>query len=155
MPITGNQHLCYEIRGQAGQYFNFISDTCVSVNAHYVERQMVDTTKVLHVVDEVAIRAVDTDGNCINIRVERNGCITYVNGVATDSYFVAGVNISAVGSRTVVNIPNCGDIDLEMEIICENVNGIDMLRFEVMRGINLKETSHGLLGKHLLYAYIP
>ena len=29
-------HLCYEIHGAANQYFNFISDECMPVNAHYV-----------------------------------------------------------------------------------------------------------------------
>ena len=30
-------HLCYEIHGTADTYFNFVSDDCTSVNAHYVQ----------------------------------------------------------------------------------------------------------------------
>ena len=153
MPIPADsQHLCYEIRGAADQYFNFISDACVSVNAHYVEGTLAGEDKVLHVVDEIAIRAVDNMGSCVNILVDRNGCTTSVNSVITDSYFVAGINVTTVGNRITVNVPNCDDQDLEMEVICENLNGIEMLHFEVTRGLNLRETSHGLLGKHTLLA---
>ena len=40
VPVFGTQerHLCYEIHGRPMRYFNLISDSCVSVNAHYVER---------------------------------------------------------------------------------------------------------------------
>jgi hypothetical protein len=149
VPIPDFDHLCYEIRGAADRYFNFISDSCVSVNAHYVERTMAGETKVLHVVDEIAIRAVNNLGNCVNILVERNGCTITIDDVIldSDSYSVGGITVTRVGKRITVIVPNCDDQDLEMEIICENMNGLDMLRFEVMRGLNLRETSHGLLGQ--------
>lgn len=147
MPIPVGEHLCYEIRGAADKYFNFISDSCVSVNAHYVEHQVAGESKPLHVIDEIAIRAVDTSNtSCVDILVDRNGCTTSVGGVPTSSYSENGVRVTSSGSRVVVNVPNCQDMDLEMEVVCENLNGVNMLRFEVTRGLNLRESSHGLLG---------
>ena len=118
-----------------------------------MERTLAGETKVLHVVDEIAIRAVNNLGNCVNILVEKNGCTITIDDVIldSDSYSVGGITVTRVGKRITVIVPNCDDQDLEMEIICENMNGLDMLRFEVMRGLNLRETSHGLLGKHILY----
>lgn len=147
MPIPVGEHLCYEIRGASNQYFNFISDSCVSVNAHYVEHALAGESKPLHVIDQIAIRAVDTSNtSCIDILVDRNGCTASVDNTPTTAYSQNGVIVAASNSRVVVNVPNCRDMDLEMEIICENMNGVDMLRFEVTRGLNLRESSHGLLG---------
>jgi collagen type VI alpha len=147
VPIQGSGHLCYEIRGAADQYFNFISDSCVSVNAHYTQHTLATEKKPLHVVDEIAIRVVDTAGACVDILVDRNGCTTAINSAAQGSYNTDGVSVSAVGNRVTVAVPNCNDMDLDMEVVCETRNGIDMIRFEVMRGFNLRETSHGLLGQ--------
>ena len=149
VPLPNSQHLCYEIRGQVDQYFNFISDSCVSVNAHYVERSVSERTRPLHVIDEIAIRAIDNSGECVNILADRNGCTASVDGFVTSSYSSAGVSMRIVDNTIVVNVPNCNDTDLEMEVICETMSGVDMIRFEVTRGINLRETSHGLLGRYL------
>ena len=35
LPVNGAESLCYEVHGSAGDYFNLISDTCTSVNAHF------------------------------------------------------------------------------------------------------------------------
>ena len=153
VPLPGSGHLCYEIRGAADKYFNFISDECVSVNAHYSERSpLPGETRRLHVVDQIAVRAVDNAGNCINILVDRNGCSTSVNSeTITAAYDADGVTVRPAASNTVVvGVPNCGDFDLEMEVVCETTNGVEMIRFEVMRGLNLRETSHGLLGNYYI-----
>ncbi|CAI8014101.1 hypothetical protein GBAR_LOCUS8848, partial [Geodia barretti] len=140
-------HLCYEIRGVADQFFNFISDECVSVNAHYSERSpLPGETRQLHIIDQIAIRAVDNANDCINILVDRNGCVTTANReTISNAYNKGGVTVSAADNRVVVGVPNCGDLDLEMEVVCETRNGVEMIRFEVMRGHNLRDTSHGLL----------
>ena len=98
-------------------------------------------------VDEIAIRAVNNVGECVDILVERNGCSASVDSETVDSYDEGGVTVASSGERVAVGIPNCGDLQLEMEILCETRNGIEMIRFEVTRGFNLRETSHGLLGK--------
>ena len=43
--------LCYEIHGRPREYFNFVTDDCASVNAHYI-----DITDHLNVIDRVGIR---------------------------------------------------------------------------------------------------
>lgn len=149
VPIPDSQHLCYEIRGTADRYFNFISDSCVSVNAHYVEHSVAGDRRPLHVVDQIGIRAVDNASSCVNILVDRNGCTTSVNSSPRLSYSRNGITVVATSAGAVVNVPNCNDVDLEMEIICENMIGVDMLRFEVTRGTNLREVSHGLLGNNM------
>ena len=148
-------HLCYEIRGVADQFFNFISDECVSVNAHYSERSpLPGETRQLHIIDQIAIRAVDNANDCINILVDRNGCVTTANReTISNAYNKGGVTVSAADNRVVVGVPNCGDLDLEMEVVCETRNGVEMIRFEVMRGHNLRDTSHGLLGMLILCTY--
>ena len=150
VPLPGGAgHLCYEIRGVADQFFNFISDECVSVNAHYSEHApLPGEARRLHVIDQIAIRAVDNANDCIDILVDRNGCVASVNSeTLATTYNTGGVTVSIVDNRVIVGVPNCGDLDLEMEIVCETINGVEMIRFEVMRGLNLRETSHGLLGE--------
>ena len=139
------QHLCYEIRGIKDMYFNFISDSCVSVNAHYAERILASESTPLHVMDEIAIRAVNNAKQCTNILIDRTNCTTSVdNSVINAAYDVSGIRVIPRGNTVVITVPNCNDTDLEMEIECEEG---DRLRFEVTRGINLREESHGLVGK--------
>ena len=139
------QHLCYEIRGIKDMYFNFISDSCVSVNAHYAERMLTSDPKPLHVMEEIAIRAVNNVKQCINILIDRTNCTTSVdNSVINTNYDVNGIRVILRGNIVVVAVPNCNDTDLEMKIQCEEG---DRLRFEVTRGMNLREESHGLVGK--------
>ena len=46
-----------------------------------------------------------------------------------------------------VSVPNCESVQLVMWIVCEEVRGEEMLKFTITRGVNLRPTSHGLLGK--------
>ena len=41
--------LCYEVHGRPREYFNFVTDDCASVNAHYI-----DLTADLNIIDRVA-----------------------------------------------------------------------------------------------------
>lgn len=150
VPIAGRvplEHLCYEIRGESDQYFNFISDTCVSVNAHYDARILPSESKPLHVVNEIAIRAVDKAGACVNILIDRNGCTSLVNGGTASNYERDGITLTFDGQTYRVSVPNCDAGDLEMEVVCEESNNLTMLRFEVTRGSSLSADSHGLIGK--------
>ena len=151
IPLSDTQHLCYEIYGDMDQYFNYISTTCVSVNAHYVEyaTDLVGETRPLHVIDKIAIRAVDSAGKCVNILVERNGCTISANSVPNPAYSSNGVTVNRVGNRISVNVPNCNDTDLNMDITCQTLHGINMLRLEVMKAVDITDTSHGLMGTNL------
>ena len=51
------------------------------------------------------------------------------------------------GRRVRISVPNCENVQLVMWIVCEEVRGEGMLRFIITRGVNLRPTSHGLLGK--------
>ena len=55
--LTENEvvNLCYEIHGRAGEYFNLVSDSCVSVNAHYRKAHQL---LGYNIIDEIAVRAV-------------------------------------------------------------------------------------------------
>lgn len=148
VPISDTQHLCYEIYGDMDLYFNYISTACVSVNVHYKElaTDLVGETRPLHLIDEVAIHTVDNSGNCINILVDRNGCTTSVNGAFNRMYSDEGVILSAIGNRVSVNVPNCYSMDIKMEIICETINRMDIIRLEIMKAFDKEDSSHGLLG---------
>ena len=136
------RRLCYEIHGAAGQYFNLISDECLSVNAHYVGRD-----GALNVLDKIGIRAVNRNGRCLNISVNLDGCTATVNGVQRQQYRRGGIQLQVDGNIVTVSVPNCFDTNVEMEVECQNISGLEMLRFEVTRGLNLREDSHGLIGK--------
>ncbi len=152
--------LCYEIHGAAGDYFNFISDECVSVNAHYVERLVpADTSDGsegpefdnLNFLDEIGVRAVDNSGRCVEISVALGadgGCRPTINGEPRLRYSSRGVGVRTMGGNVVsISVPNCLDTDLEMTVACESLGGVDMIRFMVTRGLNLREESHGLIGE--------
>ena len=146
--------LCYEIHGEDDQYFNLVSDCCTSVNAHYVS-----INDYLNVVDEVAIRVVDDIGQCRNIRIDLEGCSASIDGMTISSpYRAFGVTVRPYQGRVRISTPNCdSDITLVMWTICQNNTIIDpftyvpfraqMIKFVIARGINLNESSHGLIGR--------
>ena len=60
--------LCYQVHGEADKFFNFVSDSCVSVNSHY-SRAVTNPNITLNIVDAIGVRAVANDGTCVNISV--------------------------------------------------------------------------------------
>lgn len=159
--------LCFEIHGERDQYFNLVSDNCVSVNAHYVAMN-----ENFNVMDEIGIRAVDQDLVCHNIAVHVDTCSATVDGQKlSGNYRSAGIFIrNEYSNRVRVSVPNCNTSHLVMYIICQqNLTVKDpwggpdfkasMLKFVIARGINLNENSHGWLGKFYLSTvntdYIP
>ena len=144
--------LCYEVHGEANQNFNLVSDTCVSVNAHYMSvRSDVD----INVIDTIGVRAVGNDNQCRNIQVDLDGCRASVDGVEiTMPYRMAGISVRKYTNRVRI-APNCEDHDLVMWVFCLNITFTynytstlqsPMIRFVIARGFNLQETSHGILG---------
>jgi hypothetical protein len=147
--------LCFEIHGEESQYFNLVSDDCVSVNAHYVR-----LNEYLNIIDQVAVRAVDDTERCRNIAVDLDTCLPTLDGVQLRSNFKEnGVFIRIYRSHVRISVPNCnGTSHLVMNVICQrNLTLIDpftyekskadMIKYVITRGINLNENSHGLLGK--------
>jgi len=95
---------------------------------------------------------------CRNIQVDLDGCSIstgHSGGVmtklgASEMFSVAGISARKTRSdRVRVSLPNCENVNLVLWVICER-QPINMIRFQIARGINLNPTSHGLLGKCLL-----
>ena len=152
-------NLCYEVHGDTDTTFNLVSDGCISVNAHYAQ---VRPTESQNIIDAVYVRAVDNAGTCHNIAVSLSGCSASVNGVGISSvYSRMGVSVRPYSNRVRIAVPNCAELDLVMWVICQNrtfwssqtgSNGqeitfnAEMIKFVIARGLNLQETSHGILG---------
>ena len=140
----GDEFMCYEVHGEAGKYFNLISDTCTSVNAHF--SQLPSDLK-LNRMSEIGIYASGTSNTCAEIQISLNNCAGFVNGEAiTSSYQQLGISVRQYKNRWRVSVPNCGSSQsLILWIFCDTEP--DMLQFRIARGKNLAPTSHGLLGK--------
>ena len=142
--------LCYEIHGRSNRHFNLISDTCVSVNAYYTA--MNDPING-NIISAFGIRAVDNSGSsCTDIEVIQNQTTGYcelrVDGVQTSAYSMNGISASLRSFyKARVSVPNCEQLPLVMWIKCRNIQDQFMMSFDVKRGVNLRPTSHGLLGK--------
>jgi hypothetical protein len=149
--------LCYEVHGSSDQWFNLVTDECATVNAQYVS-----LTESLNVIDEVGVRAVDNDDQCVNVHVNIDNCTADVNGVALDlmgRYSVKGISVRRYNNRIRISVPNCNELTLVMWVICEmrtfydpddpdNDLSAEMIKFVVMRGLNFgHRTAHGLLGE--------
>ena len=154
--------LCYEVHGKAEEYFNLISDTCTSVNAFYQKADTGSPNIDLNVVTKIGVRAVAGDNRtCMDIEVDLESCSASVDGVLLEqaSYSVNGIRLrwNANNSRVRIAVPNCADNLLVMWVFCASGNVEDpvtwvyyqarFIRFVVMRGLNLNEFSHGLIGK--------
>ena len=136
--------MCYEVHGEAGKYFNLISDTCISVNALY--SALVDQPRI-NMMGEIGIYAKGRGSNasCVEFRIRHSGCSGSVNGeTITSLYQQDSISIRAYPKRWRVSLPNCGSSQVVIWIFCEDPP--EMLRLHIARGNNLSPTSHGLLG---------
>lgn len=153
LPMPHTYSLCFEIHGAPDKYFNFISDSCTSVNGHYfgVPSPDPDDNRNFHGVDEVHILAVDKASRCVRISVNlqsNNLCTTAVGSTQVSSYDRDGVSVSVSGNVTMVTVPNCVDGALTMMVSCNVTSlGIGFQEFRVIRGLNLNEVSHGIIGE--------
>ena len=141
--------MCYEIHGEAGKIFNLISDGCVQVNAEYAA---MDIPGNGNIISKIGVLAYDTVGDCISVLVDMNDCIPVVNGVPynTTMYNVNGVNARYRNNRARIAVPNCNNDhdfdDLIFWVVCQNISGQKMIKFQVVRGSGLVPDSHGLIG---------
>ncbi len=149
VPVYKDQSsLCFEVHGAANKTFNLVSDICTSVNALYTPMRNPDDGNIM---SEIGIQAVGQSGtNCHEIKVLLDGCQVFVDGleITTQKMTTDGIRVRRInGNKFRVSVPNCENIRLIMSIMCLKVTGQDMLRFDISRGLNLRPTSHGLLGK--------
>ena len=153
--VTDVTSLCYEIHGEAGKIFNLVSDGCVQVNAEY---SAMDIPENGNIISKIGVAATDTDGDCIEIEVDVDDCVPVVNGVpySTTRYNSNGVTArlrSGRNTRAVIDVPNCDDSilgplvdNLKFWVVCQDIGGQKMIKFQVMRGNNLHPDAHGLIG---------
>ena len=144
--------LCYEVFGRANSTFNLVSDTCVNVNARYAP---MDNPEEGNIIRAVGVRAKGlSDSSCHNIRVDLEGCSATIETPDGNSQSLAsmerfqsdGISVRKYPNRVRISAPNCENVMLVMWVICENRNNQDMIKFVIARGVNLRPSSHGLLG---------
>ena len=152
--------LCYEVHGQKHTYFNLISDTCTSVNAFYEEASINSSNIDLNVVTRIGVRAVARDNKtCVDIQVDLHSCNASIDGVGLDltTFAFNGISVRRKpNSRVRIAVPNCANTQLVMYVFCASgmvedpvtweYYSASFIRFVVLRGLNLNEFSHGLLG---------
>ena len=152
--------LCYEVHGRADEYFNLISDECTSVNAFYQKVDVASPNIDLNVVTKIGVKAVGNNGACKHIEVDLNTCSATINGNILNSreYSKDGIRIrwNVMNTRVSIAVPNCADNQLVMWVFCSHGQvedpvtwvyyNITFMRFVVMRGLNLNELSHGIIG---------
>ena len=161
MPGDPISSLCYEVHGEANAYFNLISDECTSVNAFYQAVSTPSPNIDLNVVTQIGVRAVGDSSTCWNIQVNLDGmCSVSVDGGPVPAVTFDGISVKRYvnSSRVRISVPNCGDTMLVMWVFCKDGRvedpvtweffDISFIRYVVMRGLNLDEKSHGLIGKH-------
>lgn len=152
--------LCYEVHGEGDKWFNLVSDECTSVNALYV-----GLSERLNIIDDITVKTVDNQQQCINISVSiENGCRAVVGGANLSRYSFGGVSVRTYTNRIRISVPNCNDLTLVMWVLCgeQNFQVVDDLgdttsvrrnaiKFVVMRGLNYgNRLAHGLLGNVLV-----
>ena len=148
-----SQSLCYEIYGSAGTILNLISDRCVSVNAHYTAMSVPENGNII---TSVGIMAVDNAGQCIGVTIAAaNQCMPVIamgsaTQTLTGTYSRQGVTVRRSLQRVRVSVPNCENVQLVMWAVCEGEGAQQQIRVMITRGLNLRPTSHGLIGKHAL-----
>ena len=146
--------LCYEIHGDADQWFNLVTDNCTTVNALY---EHLKGNLNVNVIKKIGVKAVDDDNKCVKILVDREQCSVNVEGtnLGMERYSSGNINVRRYSKRARISVPNCNDINLIMWVICEertilisneSITG-KMLKFVVLRGLNYGRRAHGLLGK--------
>ena len=153
--ITANDpHLCFEVHGQRDTIFNLISDSCTSVNALFSGMTPPATGNII---STIGIKAVDYVGNCVEIEISLSSqCMPVINGsngevIVASRYTSNGVSVRKHQLGVRVAVPNCENTPLVLWVLCDETRGQDMIKFVISRGVNLRPTSHGILGTSETY----
>ena len=143
--------LCYSVHGEDNQWFNLVTDRCITVNALYTS-----LNEGQNIITKIGVKAVDDYSECVEILVDSNQCSVSIDGrvIGMESYSSGNINVRKYSKHAHISVPNCDAITLIMWVICEqhtilssNVMG-DVLKFVVLRGLNYgNRETHGLLGK--------
>ena len=104
--------LCYEIHGKSEQWFNLVTDDCVSVNTRYAM-----LSPRLNIMDAIAVRAADEVNQCVNIRVDVAECTAMAGSNSLNvisKYELNGIMVKRYRNRVRISVPNCQDLTLVM-----------------------------------------
>ena len=142
--------LCYQVIGTPNKTFNLLSDVCTSINAYYSAPQQDSFDKII---TKIGIIAKDRNGQCKQIQVNADGCKAFIDNVNTVSYQLNDIAIQTIRNGFKVSVPNCGNTSIVSWITCSTfrIKGVMMLSVSITRGLNLRSTSHGIIGE---YKYI-
>ena len=112
-----------------------------------------------NIISAIGIRASDDNNQCHLIDIVQDQttgfCRTTVNGGSPLAVGGSGFEDDSVSvrqrmaTRVRIGVPNCERIPLVMWVTCQNMSGELMMRFDISRGVNLRPSSHGLLGKNM------
>jgi len=146
-PALAEACLCYEVHGRDNTTFNLLSDVCTSVNAHYTS--MANPVSG-NIISAIGITAIDRNGECHEIEANIDQCSATVDGnplALEASYNDAGITVIRYKNRVKIVVPNCGKTELILWFICKAVHNAIISEFIIARGVNVRPTSHGLIGK--------
>ena len=144
----GELSLCYEIHGDEDKWFNFISDKCLSLNAYYKLGQVFN--RMGHVIRELGILSEDDNRLCRQVLAVMNDdgeCSVMVDGNEVNVSNSGGLRVNKNRNRIRVSVPNCDNHRVVIWASCEDFFGNQIMRLVVTRGLNLRPTSHGFLGR--------
>ena len=140
--------MCYEIHGDEDKWFNFISDKCLSLNAYYKRGKVFN--RIGHVIRELGILAEDDNRQCRQVLAVMNDdgdCSVMVDGSEVNVSNSGGLRVNKNRNRIRVSVPNCDNHRVVIWASCEDFFGNQIMRLVVTRGLNLRPTSHGFLGR--------
>ena len=146
--------LCYEVHGRDNRAFNLLSDRCTSVNAEYTS---MPNPVAGNIISAIGVTAIDRDGVCHDIEANIDECSVSVDGNLLDigeTFSNAGITVIRYQGRVKIAVPNCGRVELVMWFICKTVHNSVVSEFIIARGVTLQPTSHGLVGKAIIYVQL-
>lgn len=109
-----------------------------------------------NIINAIGILASDEDDRCHTIDIVQDQstghCRTIINNGSMlqvgDTFNMEGVRVmQRMATRVRIGVPNCERVPLIMWVTCQNISRELMMRFDISRAVNLRPSSHGLLGK--------
>ena len=105
-----------------------------------------------NIVSTIGIRAVDNRGSCVDVEISlKTECVPFIHVseeevINASRYSSHGVSVRKHRQGVGVAVPNCENIPLVLWVVCDEVRNQSMIRLVISRGVNLRPTSHGILG---------
>ena len=103
------ESMCYEVHGEAGKYFNLISDTCTSVNALFTAMPDNPRMNRMSVIGIYAVTSSVQHNDCAQIQISLDNCQASLNGRPIDLMDeIDDIRIRKFNNHVWrVTVPNC------------------------------------------------